>query len=194
MRSKLTSLLAILILVIALIGTAGAQRRGSFGGGSRSFGGGSRSMFGGGGGSGGSFGSSRSSFGGGSGSSFRSGGSSSFGRSGSFGNSGRINSTSISGGGYRSSAPIYYGGGYHSVYYGGGYGDYWYHPAWYYWLPFHPAFYYGSPYYDNGYYHPGGFSFFRLLIGIFVIVFILWLLARIFGGGGGRGVRYTSYR
>jgi hypothetical protein len=78
----------------------------------------------------------------------------------------------------------------------GGWGDYslgWLSPPWYYYLPFHPAFYYSPPiYYDGGYY-PGGFSFGRLLLGILIIAFIIWLLAKIFGGGGGRRVRYTNY-
>ncbi len=93
---------------------------------------------------------------------------------------------------YYSNRGYYYGGGYYPAYGYGGYGDYWFHPAWYYWLPFHPAFYYGAPYYYGGAYYPGGFSFTRLIIGILVIVFIIWLLSKIFGGG--KGVRYTSYR
>jgi hypothetical protein len=92
------------------------------------------------------------------------------------------------------SSSYYVGGmGYRSYYYGG-YGDYWFHPAWYYWMPFHPAFYYGAPYMYNGAYYPGGFSFMRLIMGIFIILFVLWLLSLIFRGGGGRNVRFTSYR
>jgi hypothetical protein len=69
------------------------------------------------------------------------------------------------------------------------------HPSWYYWTPFHPAFYYGSPYLSNGVWVPGGFSFTRLIISILFFVFIIWLIAKIFGGGGGGGrkVKYTSY-
>jgi hypothetical protein len=94
---------------------------------------------------------------------------------------------------YTSYSPrYYYGGGYYPVYYYGGYGDYWYHPSWYYWTPFHPAFYYSAPYMYNGAYYPGQFSFMRLIIGILIIVFIIWLLAKLFGGG--KSVRYTSYR
>ncbi|HWD39830.1 MAG TPA: hypothetical protein VG944_13355 [Fimbriimonas sp.] len=208
-RTLLLSIVLSILMIGALFSGASAQRRGSFGGG-RSFGGGMRSFSGG----GSSFRSGPGSFSGsgaynnnnsrrynsGSTRSFgQPGGGSSFNRSGSFGNSGRINSTSIAGApsAYRGVSPVYqsryyYGGGYYPSYYYGGYGDYWFHPAWYYWLPFHPAFYYSPPYMYNGAYYPGGFSFTRLILGILVIMFVLWLLSRIFGGG--RGVRYTNYR
>ena len=97
-----------------------------------------------------------------------------------------------------STQPYYYGGrSYHAVY-GGGWGDYWYHPAWYYWTPFHPAFYFGGPTYvgdgyGGGYYAPGGFSFFRLIFGGLILLFLVWLVLRIFTGFGGRkSVRYTN--
>ena len=102
---------------------------------------------------------------------------------------------------YSTRAYSYGGTSYHAVYMGG-YGDYWYHPAWYYYMPFHPAFYYGGPQYmnDGGYYAPGGFSFFRALIGLFFFGVIAAVVIAIFrgrgsggGGGGGRRLRYTSY-
>ncbi len=201
------TVLAVSVLVLGGLTSAMAQRRGSFGGGGGFRGGG----FSGGGfsrgfsssGGSGSFGSRSGGFGSrsttvpsGSGSFTRSG-SGSFSRSGSFGNSGRINSTSISTprGNFISRSPVYYGGGRYYGYYGGGYGDYWYHPAWYYWMPFHPAFYYNAPYYSDGAYYPGGFSFTRFIVGILIIVFIFWLISRMFrGGGGGGGIKYTMYR
>ncbi len=67
------------------------------------------------------------------------------------------------------------------------------HPAWYYWVPFHPAFYYSPPVYYNGGYYPGDFSWFRFLLGIAIIIFIFWLIARLFRGGRGRRLKYTSY-
>lgn len=94
--------------------------------------------------------------------------------------------------------PYSYGGRSYNAIYGGGYGDYWYHPAWYYYTPFHPAFYFGGPTYvsdgyGGGYYAPGGFSFFRFIIGGMVLMFILWLVVRIFTGfGGRRNIRYTN--
>ncbi len=193
---------------------------GSFGGG-RSFGGGG-SSFGGGRSSGGSsFGSGRSSggsslgsgrsgsssFGGGSTSSGRSGGSfgsnrsigssssgGSFGRSGSMGRSSFTSSRSVTYGGrsYVTRPYLYGGTSYHAVYYGG-FGDYWYHPAWYFYTPFHPAFYYSRPYYDEsvGAYVPGGFSFLNFLFGLLIFGFVIWLISRIFFRS--RGLRYTSY-
>ncbi len=108
-------------------------------------------------------------------------------------------SRSVSYGGRNYSTRQYsYGGrSYHAVY-GGGFGDYWYRPAWYYWTPFHPAFYFGGPTYVNdgmggGYYAPGGFSFFRLIIGAMLLMFVFWLVFKIFTGfGGGKSIRYTS--
>ncbi len=177
-----------------------AQRRGgSFGG--RSFGGG----FSGGRSSGGSFGRSFS----GSGSSTRSGsftrpgggsftrsGTGSFGRSGtsssSFGRARTFTSTQSRGGSPFQPRASYYGPGFHSYgggyyyngygvrYYGGGYGSYWFHPAWYYWMPFHPAFFYSPPMLVNGYYEPGGFSFIRLLLALAIFGVFFWILARIF--------------
>lgn len=158
-------------------------------------------------GGGSSFGRSSSGFGGGGGGFGRSSSSGSFGRSntgssfgnspsrssssGSFGRSGTFGSQSYTG----SSSPVQsysYGGRNYSAHYYGGYGDYWYHPSWYYWMPFHPAFYYNAPYMgSDGYYYPGGFSFMRLLEGLLVFAFVIWLISRIFGGG--KGVRYTTY-
>jgi hypothetical protein len=78
-----------------------------------------------------------------------------------------------------------YGGGYYYNnypvrYYGGGYGSYWFHPAWYYYMPFHPAFFYGAPVMVNGYYEPGGFSIFRLFLAICIFLVFFWIIARIF--------------
>lgn len=152
----------------------GRSGGGSFGRSSSGFGGGS---FGSGGGS---FGRSSGSLGG---SSRSFGGSSS---SGSFGRSGAFGSRSYTG----SSSVYSYGG--RSAHYYGGYGDYWYHPAWYYWMPFHPAFYYGAPYIGaDGFYHPGGFSFFRLIFGLLLFAIILGFIGKMFFGG--RSVRYTTY-
>jgi hypothetical protein len=126
-------------------------------------------------------------------------GSSSFSRSGGFGSSGHINSTSINapsayrGVPYTTRSTYFYGGRSYPYYGYGGYGDYWFHPSWYYWMPFHPAFYYNAPYMGpDGAYYPGGFSFIRLLMGLVFFVFVIWLLSRLFGGGG--GVKYTTYR
>lgn len=193
----------------------GGRSGGSFGGGrsSSSFGGGrSGGSFSGGGGSFGSgrssssFGGSRSysnsgrsnssSFGGGRSTS----GSGSFGRSGSFGSSSFTSSRSVNYNGRSyttSSTPYYYGGRpYHAVYVGG-WGDYWYHPVWYYWTPFHPAFYYSGPQYINdpngGYYVSGGFNFFHFLIGAAFFIFVIWLIARLFGFGGRKRLKYTNY-
>jgi hypothetical protein len=191
-------------------------RGGSFGGGGHSFGGGGRSFGGGGGrsfGGGGSFGggsfgssSSRGSFGGGSSSprTQNSTGLGSFGRSGSFGSANHVNSTSLGGangrGGYNSSYGNWggyssYGGyGYYPSYgYFGGYSYGWFHPAWYYYTPFYPAFYMDAPYLgSDNMYHPGGFSFFKFILGIVLIAFIIWLLVKLFGGG--KRIKYTSYR
>lgn len=73
-----------------------------------------------------------------------------------------------------------YYSGYPIHYYGMGYGSYWFHPAWYYWMPFHPAFFYGPPVYMNGYYQPGGFSILRLFIAICIFMVIIWIIARLF--------------
>ena len=62
----------------------------------------------------------------------------------------------------------------------GGYGSYWFHPAWYYWMPFHPAFFYGPPVMVNGYYEPGGFSFLRLILAICIFMVLFWIIARLF--------------
>jgi len=204
---RFLSLLFVLMLTTAFVGEAFAQRSfgrgGGFGGGRSSFGGSSRS-------SGGSF------FGGGGSSSSGSfsrpsapsysgpRSSSSFGgRSGSFGNSGRVNSSSInpnrnyggsSYGGNRTTViyggqPYYSSGGFWSGYALGTMGSPWTH-----YMPFHPGFYTYSPYYSNGVYYEGGFSFTRFIIGIALIIFVIWLLIRLFGGGGGRNIRYTNYR
>jgi len=47
-------------------------------------------------------------------------------------------------------------------------------------MPFHPAFFYGAPVYVNGYYEPGGFSFFRLILAICIFMVLFWIIARIF--------------
>jgi len=191
-------LAAILMIAVLLVPLESfAQRRGSFGGG-RSFGGGSlgggRSSSG-----GGSFGRGSSNFGG-----IRSGSSGaprtstgSFGRSSSSSRSfgGPRTSTftqsrggspfapraSYLGSGFHTYGGGYYYSGYPVHYYGGGYGSYWFHPAWYYWMPFHPAFFYGGPVYNQaGYYEPGGFSFFRLFLAICIFMLIFWIIARLF--------------
>ena len=219
----LVAMVLTVALVVPMFSVADAQRRGggSFGGGGRSFGGGG--SFGGGRSSGGSFGGGRSfggggSFGsGGSGSSFGGGrsfstpgrtgsssfgggrSSSSFGRSGSFGSPGFTSSRSVNynGRSYGTQQYMNNGRSYHAIY-GGGFGDYWYRPAWYYWTPFHPAFYFGGPTYmsdggGGGYYAPGGFSFFRLIVGGLMLAFIVWLVVRMFSGGfGRRNIRYTN--
>ncbi|RYG21376.1 hypothetical protein EON82_18945 [bacterium] len=129
----------------------------------------------------------------------------SFGRSGTFGNSGRVNSSSANpsrnyGGGYGNyggnrttimygGMPYYSGGGFWSGYAVGTLMNPWTH-----WVPFHPGFYTTRPYYTGGVYHEGGFSFGRLILGIIIIAGIVWLLARLFGGGGSKNIRYTNYR
>lgn len=195
--------------------------RSSFGGGRSSFGGGpfgrsSSGSFG--RSSGSSFGrSSGGFFGGRSGSSYSAprysgprSSSGSFGRSGGFGNSGRVNSSSINpnryGGGYGSRSSVYYGapqrvyiGGSPYSYYGGG--GFWSGYAlgtltnpWTHWMPFHPGFYVNPPYYENGAYYGGGFSFGRFILGIVIIGFVVWLVLRLFGGGGGKRYKYTNYQ
>ncbi len=129
--------------------------------------------------------------------------SSGFGRSGSFGSTGRINSTSINRPPiYRDSVPTYTGYGY----YGGsrvpayGYGFFSGYSLgmlsnpWLHYAPWHPAFYYGRPMYYDGAYHAGEFSFFRLIFGIAIIVFVVWLIAKILRLIGGGGIKYTTYR
>lgn len=211
--SLLFALMLLLGLVADGLGQRSFGRSGGFGGGRSSFGGGSsfgRSSGGFGRSSGGStFGRSSGGFFGGRSSSSYSAprysgprsSTGSFGRSGGFGNSGRVNSTSINpsrnyGGGYTRTNPYYYGG---QPYYSGG--GFWSGYAlggltspWSYYVPFHPSFYTYRPYYDSyGGYHEGGFSFFRFLIGVAIIGFIVWLLFRIFGGGGGgKRYRYTN--
>ena len=201
-------LVAMLSLLLVFGDTASmAQRRGggggSFGGG-RSFGGGG--SFGGGRSSGGSFGSGGGSFGGSRGSTSTGGSSSSGsfggsrsstgsssgsfggGRSGGFGSAGISRSTSLSGGSYnRGGNTFVYGGSSYPVYgYGGGFWGgyslgYGYSP--WHWMPFHPAFYVSPPYYDNGMIYPGGFSFIRFFFGVFLLIFGVWFLSRLFFGG-----------
>ncbi len=131
----------------------------------------------------GSFGGTRSTFGGTS--------------SGSFSRSGSFNSSrgGISPGYTRSSNIYSYGGvsapirgysGFHSSYYWGA-------PRWYYWTPFHPAWYYYPPVYSGGYYEPGGFHLFHFLLSIFLFFVFMAIIIRLFRGGGGGGVRYTTY-
>jgi hypothetical protein len=71
------------------------------------------------------------------------------------------------------------------------YSFYWGAPAWYYYTPFHPAFYFRPPVYVGGYYEPGGFNFLNFFLSIFIFIFLIWLVIRIFSGG--RGPRYTTY-
>ena len=209
MRNLRSLVLALALGAFALSASL-VDARGSFGGGGgHSFGGGGGHSFGGGGSFGGgsrssgsSFGSRSGSFGSSSGSFSRSSSSgSSFSRSGSFGHSGSITSTTVRPG-YASSRPLstssmYYNGGYHTAnYYGGwsNYSYYWGTPMWYYYTPFHPAFYYGAPVYYNGMMYPGDFSWSHLFISIIVFIFIIWLIAKLFGrGGGGKKIKYTSY-
>jgi hypothetical protein len=82
-----------------------------------------------------------------------------------------------------------------------GYGGFWsgyslglLSTPWYGYMPFHPAFYVDPPYYDNqtGAYYAGGFSFTKFIFGIFLIILIIWVISRIFGGG--KRVKYTVYR
>ena len=82
------------------------------------------------------------------------------------------------------------GGNYQARYYGG-WRDYSYYPGYYHWMPFHPAFYWGSPYYDNGtgMYMPGGFAWGNFFFSILLLVFIFWLIGRIFFN---KRVRYTN--
>lgn len=206
------SLLFVLVLAFAFVTEGFAQRSfgrgGSFGGGfGRSSGGFSRSSGGFGRSSGGFFGggstrsysrpSAPSSSGPG-----RAG--ASFGRSGAFGNSGRVNSSSVnpnrnygsSSAGGRSTIiyggqPYYSGGGFWSGYALGTLTNPWTH-----WVPFHPGFYVNRPYYDSyGGYHEGGFSFTRLILGVLVVAFVVWLVVRLFKGtSGGGNYRYTNYR
>lgn len=71
---------------------------------------------------------------------------------------------------------------------------------WYWSMPFHPAFYYSRPYYvhsGGGYeVYPGTFSLWRLLWGLFVLAavtaFVIWLLAKLFGGSGRRVRSFRS--
>jgi hypothetical protein len=179
-------------------GRSGGFGGGGFGGGRPSGGfGGSRPSSGFGGGSFGGGGSTRS-FGGGSTASPRStpGGSSFGGRTGAMGSTNPIRSSSVAPSyarGWGAPTRGYYYGGYPA--YGGwwtGYSYGWMHPAWYYYTPFWPSFYFGAPTYYNGVLYPGEFQWGKLFLGIIVIVFIFWLLGKIFGGG--KGVRYTTYR
>jgi len=208
---RLLSFLVCLVLIMAIVGEAFAQRSfgrsGGFGGGGRSFGGGggfSRSsgggsFFGGGSRSSSSYSAPRSSY---SGPRSSTG---SFGRSGSFGNSGRVNSSSINpnrnygGSNYGSRTTVVYGGSPYSYYGGGGFWSGYsmgvLTSPWTHWMPWHPGFYVNPPYYSNGAYYDGGFSFSRFILGILVIVFIIWLLGRLFRGGSGGGrIKYTNYR
>ncbi len=171
----------------------GGRSSGSFGGGGGSFGGGRSYGSSGGTYGGGSFGGSRSYSG-------SSGGSFGGGRTGSFGSAGISRSTSLRGGAYNPSSRTYAYGGTSYPVYGGGYGfwggyslGYGYSP--WHWMPFHPAFYVSPPYYDNGVIYPGGFSFIRFFLGLFLMLFFLWMISRLFFGGFGRGkrVRYTTY-
>jgi len=81
--------------------------------------------------------------------------------------------------------PVHGYNGFHASYYWGA-------PRWYYWTPFHPAFYYSPPIYVNGYYEPGGFSLFRLLLSVALCLLCIGLMLRLFRGGRG-GSRYTTY-
>jgi hypothetical protein len=213
-------LLAVLLtfdMSAALAQRGGRGGGGSFGGG-RSFGGGgsfgggrsSGGSFGSGRSSGGSFGGSRSSGSGGSSGSSRSSGGSfggsrstgggSFGRSGSFGSSGiRTTTTRPSTFGQRpvSTRTYYVGGvGYPGYSYGfwSGYSLGWAMGApWYYHTPFSPYFYFHRPVMYQGALYPGGFNWVNFFISLLIFGFLIWLMFRIFSGGGGRRVRYTNY-
>ncbi len=172
-----TKFLVVLTLVLALLLPLDALAQRGFrggGGGGRSFGGGS-------------FGRSPSIS--------RPSSSGSFGRSGSFGAPRTSTRTQSRSGSPFSRQPAYtppaappyvvhntYYGGYNrpAHYYGGwsDYSYYWQRPSWYYWVPFHPAFYYNAPYYDNGYYQPGGFSFFRFILGLGFFAIIIAIIGR----------------
>lgn len=45
----------------------------------------------------------------------------------------------------------------------------------------------------GGVMYPGQFLWSRVIISILIFAFIIWLLSRLFGGGGGRRIKYTSY-
>ena len=88
---------------------------------------------------------------------------------------------------YATSGSYAYGGNTYHVYHYGGWSDYsyywspWRPTPWYYYTPFHPAFFYSPPYYaSDGYYYPGGVSFFRVLIGLIVFAFVVWLVVKLF--------------
>jgi hypothetical protein len=169
----------------------GGSGGGSFGGGSRSFGGGSSS-----------FGGGSRSFSGSSASGGSFGGSHSFG-GGTFGfGGGRALTSSSAIRSYASRTPVrtsygYYGGHPYSYHYYGGWSDYsfgWAHPSWYYYTPFYPTFYYSPPYYYGGVAYPGDFSWGHLIFGILIIMFIFWLIGRMFrGAGGGGNVRVRNW-
>ena len=85
------------------------------------------------------------------------------------------------------------GGGYYPAY---GYGGFWsgyslgvMTSPWTHWVPFYPGFYVNPPYYQDGAYYAGGFSFTRFIFGILLIIFIFWLIGRMFRGG-----RRVTYR
>lgn len=81
---------------------------------------------------------------------------------------------------------------------------------WTHWMPFHPAFYVNPPQYYNGAYYAGGFSFFRLILGLIAIWVVVRIVKALFfrgnGGGGGPGngsgggffggkkIKYTVYK
>jgi hypothetical protein len=208
---RLTAIFVTVILVLALVTPALAQRRGGGFGRSGGFGGGfSRPRSGGSFGSGG-FGSRtapRYSPPPSSGGFQRAPGSSSFGRSGAFGNSGRTRATSINGRrvtpppaygnlGYDRQTTVYRNGSAVPAFAAGLIGGYslgvltnpWTH-----YMPFHPGFYVNPPVYYNGAYYGGGFSFTRLLLGILIIGGVIWLFSRfIRGGGGRRRIKYTNF-
>jgi hypothetical protein len=122
-----------------------------------------------------------------------------FGRTGSFGTASRVRSTSTApryvGRTPVSTTTVMYGGigyPYHSFGFWSGFSLGWaMSPPWYYYTPFHPAFYFRPPVLYDGAMYPGGFSFARMFMGLVGFVFVIWLLALVFGGG--RRVRYTTY-
>lgn len=209
--------------IIPAMGQRGGRSGGSSFGGGRSSGGSFRFGGGGGSFSGGGFGSGRSSGGGfggsnsggrSSGGSFSGGGFGSGGRSsggsfgtgrstgGGFGSSGVVRSTSVRPSSYgrtpSSTRNYNYNGmsvpGY-SFGFWSGYSLGWaMSPPWYYRTPFHPAFYMRPPVYYNGGLYPGGFNWLNFFIGVLIFGFVIWLLFRLFRGGGrSRGVRYTTH-
>lgn len=179
----------------------GSRSSGSFGGSrsSGSLGGSPRSSGGSFGGSGSVGGSSRSS-GGSFGGSRSSGNSGSFGRGGAFGGGIRTTTSRPSTFGQRPvSSRTYYVNGTpyigHSFGFWSGYSLGWAMGApWYYHTPFSPYFYFHRPVIYQGALYPGGFNWVNFFISLLFFGFLIWLVVRIFSGGGrGKRIRYTNY-